>query len=59
MWLTRVFFQFLYPQGSINPAIQYGMLGAFIIITLCYLVPLWLVASQNHLFILDKVLHGK
>ena len=50
MWLTRVIFQILHPQGSINPAIQYGMLSAFIIIALCYLVSLWLVASQKPFF---------
>ena len=50
MWLTRLTFQIIYPQGSINPVLQYGMLFAFIIITLCFLVSLWLVASQKPFF---------
>jgi hypothetical protein len=40
LWLTRVAFQLIYPQGSMYPGLQYGMLSAFGIITLCYLIPL-------------------
>jgi hypothetical protein len=40
LWLTRVSFQVIYPQGSLYPGLQYGMLSAFVIITLCYLVSL-------------------
>jgi hypothetical protein len=40
LWLTRLVFQVIYPQGSINPVLQYGMLSAFAIVSLCYLVPL-------------------
>jgi hypothetical protein len=40
MWLTRVAFQLIYPQGSLVPGLQYGMLSAFGMITLCYLVAL-------------------
>jgi hypothetical protein len=40
LWLTRVAFQLIYPQGSLVPGLQYGMLSAFGIITLCYLVAL-------------------
>jgi hypothetical protein len=47
LWLTRLVFQIIYPQGSINPALQYGMLAAFIIVTLCYLVSLGLVLFQK------------
>lgn len=47
LWLTRLAFQIIYPQGSINPALQYGMLVAFVIVTLCYLVSLGLVLFQN------------
>jgi hypothetical protein len=47
LWLTRVVLQFIYPQGSINPVLQYGMLAAFIIINLCYLISLCLIAVQN------------
>jgi len=47
LWLTRLVFQILYPQGTINPLLQYGMLSAFIIVNLCYLISLWIVASQK------------
>lgn len=47
LWLTRVVLQVVYPQGSINPVLQYGMLAAFIIINLCYLISLCLTAVQN------------
>ena len=48
LWLTRLVFQLVYPQGSINPVLQYGMLAAFIVINLCYLIPLYMVASQKN-----------
>lgn len=47
LWLTRLVFQIIYPQGSMNPVLQYGMLAAFIVITLCYLVALYLVITQK------------
>ena len=47
LWLTRLFLQLVYPQGSINPVLQYGMLSAFIVINLCYLISLWIMASQR------------
>jgi hypothetical protein len=40
LWLTRVAFQVVYPQGSLYPGLQYGMLSAFVIVFLCYLVSL-------------------
>ena len=40
LWLTRLAFQVLYPQGSLYPGLQYGMLSAFVIVTLCYLISL-------------------
>ncbi len=36
LWLTRVFLQVIYPQGSLYPGLQYGMLAAFTLISLCY-----------------------
>ncbi len=47
LWLTRLVFQIIYPQGSINPALQYGMLAAFAVVTLCYLVSLGLILFQK------------
>ncbi len=40
LWLTRVTFQLIYPQGSLYLGLQYGMLSAFVMITLCYLISL-------------------
>jgi hypothetical protein len=40
LWLMRVAFQVIYPQGSRYPGLQYGMLSAFVIVTLCYLISL-------------------
>ncbi len=37
LWLTRVAFQVLYPQGSLYPGLQYGMLSALVVVSLCYL----------------------
>jgi hypothetical protein len=45
LWLTRVVFQVIYPQGSLYPGLQYGMLSAFIVITLCYLISLCIMVS--------------
>ncbi|MHB8088731.1 MAG: hypothetical protein ACYDH2_10860 [Anaerolineaceae bacterium] len=47
LWLTRFFFQIIYPQGSINPALHYGMLAAFAVVTLCYLIALGLILFQK------------
>jgi hypothetical protein len=34
LWLARVILQVIYPQGSLYPGLQYGMLAAFIFIVL-------------------------
>lgn len=47
LWLTRLAFQIITPQGSINPVLQYGMLAAFAVVTLCYLVSLGLILCQK------------
>jgi hypothetical protein len=47
LWLTRVLFQVAYPQGSLYPGLQYGMLLAFVIVSLCYLVSLLSVLFQK------------
>ena len=36
LWAVRCAMQLVYPQGSINPALQYGMLTAFILIFVCF-----------------------
>jgi hypothetical protein len=45
LWITRVAFQIIYPQGSMNPVLQYGMLSAFIIVSLCYIISLYIMVS--------------
>lgn len=40
LWLTRVALQLIYPQGTLSPALQYGMLSAFIMVSLCYIISL-------------------
>ncbi len=47
LWITRVALQVIYPQGSMNPALQYGMLSAFIVVALCYIVPLTIMAFRE------------
>jgi len=47
LWLTRVSFQVIYPQGSLYPGLQYGMLSAFVIVTLCYLISLICILFQK------------
>jgi len=47
LWLTRVAFQVLYPQGSLYPGLQYGMLSVFVITALCYLISLLGVLFQE------------
>jgi hypothetical protein len=47
LWLTRVIFQVIYPQGSLYPGLQYGMLSAFVIVTLCYLISLIYIFIQK------------
>ncbi len=47
LWVTRVVFQMICPQGSINHVLQYGMLFAFIMVALCYLISLVIIISSN------------
>ena len=47
LWLVRSVLQVAYPQGSQNPAIQYGMLVLFIATLLCFSVPLLIISSQK------------
>jgi hypothetical protein len=47
LWLTRLVMQILYPQGSINPLLQYGMLTAFILVNSCYLGSLIMTITKK------------
>ena len=46
LWLTRLLFQVIYPQGSLVPGLQYGMLSAFMIVSLCYVISLMMMLFQ-------------
>ena len=43
LWLTRSAFQVIYPQGSLYPGLQYGMLAAFILVSLCHVISLMII----------------
>ena len=47
LWVARSIFQLIYPQGSLYPGLQYGMLIAFIVISLCFIIPLIIMLSQK------------
>ena len=47
LWITRSVLQLVYPQGSFNPAVQYGMLAMFILVTICFLISLCIVIFQK------------
>ncbi len=47
LWAVRCLFQIIYPQGSYNPWLQYGMLSAFILILACFLIPLLLILFKK------------
>ena len=46
LWLTRVFLQVIYPQGSLYPGLQYGMLAAFTLVSLCYVISLMITLAK-------------
>lgn len=46
LWLTRVFLQVIYPQGLLYPGLQYGMLAAFTLISLCYVISLIMTLAK-------------
>ncbi|HWR11249.1 MAG TPA: hypothetical protein VN445_05480 [Rectinemataceae bacterium] len=47
LWFTRVLMQVIRPQGSMSPVLQYSMLSSFIVVFLCFAVPLFLVLAKN------------
>ncbi len=40
LWFTRVLLQIIRPQGSVTPILQYSMLASFIVVFLCFAIPL-------------------
>lgn len=49
LWLTRLVLQVIYPQGSLVPGLQYGMLAAFMLVSLCYTISLFLIVCAKNL----------
>ena len=49
LWVTRSIVQIVYPQGTINLFLQYGMLLAFIIVSLLYITSFILILLQKSL----------
>lgn len=47
LWFARVVMQVAYPQGSMSPTLQYGMLAAFGTVLACYLVAFALVVLER------------
>lgn len=47
LWLARVGMQIAYPQGSLYPALQYGLLAAFIIILVCFGMAFMIVLGRD------------
>jgi hypothetical protein len=47
LWGVRCLLQIIYPQGSVNPILQYGMLSAFILIFICFVTSLLLVVFKK------------
>ncbi len=43
LWLVRVIVQIIFPQGSMNVFLQYGMLATFIVVLLSYIISLVLI----------------
>ncbi len=43
LWITRVTLQIVYPQGSQNFVLQYGLLATFSIVLSCFSISLFLV----------------
>lgn len=47
LWFTRVLLQIIRPQGSMNPVLQYAMLSSFVLVFLCYAIPLVIVLMRK------------
>jgi hypothetical protein len=46
LWGIRVVVQLIWPQGSMTPALQYGMLGIFILVFVLFVVSSCLVRER-------------
>ena len=48
LWVARAVMQLVSPQGSMSPALQYGMLGAFAAVLACYSASLVMVLLDKN-----------
>jgi hypothetical protein len=46
LWGVRCVLQIVYPQGSMNPTLQYGMLITFLLVFLCFLISFLLLMRK-------------
>lgn len=46
LWFARVVMQVAYPQGSMSPVLQHGMLAAFVAVFACYLIAVALLVLE-------------
>jgi hypothetical protein len=49
LWAVRCVLQMVYPQGTVNPWLQYGMLSAFVLIFLCFAASFVVVLTDKTL----------
>jgi len=47
LWFSRVLLQIIRPQGSMSPVLQYAMLASFVVVFLCYAIPLVIVLIRK------------
>ena len=47
LWSARVVMQIAYPQGSMSPVLQYGLLLTFALVLACYAVALVLILARS------------
>jgi len=45
LWIFRVLMQIIYPQGSMNQILQYGLLVTFLSVLICYIIPVVLIVK--------------
>jgi hypothetical protein len=48
LWIVRVGFQVFAPQGTMRPAVRYGMLAAFLVIALCFSISFSVLAARGN-----------
>jgi hypothetical protein len=48
LWGIRVVLQIIWPQGSMTPAIQYGMLSTFIVVCVLFVTSSCMVRGLEH-----------